>query len=157
MIAKGDAPAADAMPIEAAFDKLLEAGVPRMEAMKTVARERGLSKREVYQKLNEAVTGSRARDGARARGNSRPADIVTRRVLSDGARLAQAEAFFDQLANHLQKLGMHADRGGAHHVHAALAGDGLRFGIEIVDHFHVIGDETDGHHNYVGAAIHLAQ
>jgi DNA-binding phage protein len=27
--------------------------VPRMEAMKTVARERGLSKREVYQKLNE--------------------------------------------------------------------------------------------------------
>jgi 16S rRNA (cytidine1402-2'-O)-methyltransferase len=53
MIGKADAPAADAMPIEAAFDKLLEAGVPRMEAMKTVARERGLSKREVYQKLNE--------------------------------------------------------------------------------------------------------
>ena len=53
MIAKGDATAADAIPIEAAFDKLLEAGVPRMEAMKTVARERGLSKREVYQKLND--------------------------------------------------------------------------------------------------------
>ncbi len=53
MIGKGDAPPADALPIEAAFDKLLEAGVPRMEAMKTVARERGLSKREVYQKLNE--------------------------------------------------------------------------------------------------------
>jgi 16S rRNA (cytidine1402-2'-O)-methyltransferase len=45
--------AADATPIEAAFDKLLEAGVPRMEAMKTVARERGLSKREVYHVLNE--------------------------------------------------------------------------------------------------------
>ena len=43
----------DLTPIEVAFDKLLEAGVPRMEAMKTVARERGLSKREVYQKLNE--------------------------------------------------------------------------------------------------------
>jgi 16S rRNA (cytidine1402-2'-O)-methyltransferase len=53
MISKGDAPPADATPIEAAFDKLLEAGVPRMEAMKTVARERGLSKREVYQKLNQ--------------------------------------------------------------------------------------------------------
>jgi 16S rRNA (cytidine1402-2'-O)-methyltransferase len=52
-IGKGAAPAADATPIEAAFDKLLEAGVPRMEAMKTVARERGLSKREVYQRLNE--------------------------------------------------------------------------------------------------------
>jgi 16S rRNA (cytidine1402-2'-O)-methyltransferase len=53
MIGKGDAPPADALPIEAAFDQLLAAGVPRMEAMKTVARERGLSKREVYQKLNE--------------------------------------------------------------------------------------------------------
>ena len=54
MIGKGDGPAADDLtPIEAAFDKLLEAGVPRMDAMKTVARERGLSKREVYQKLND--------------------------------------------------------------------------------------------------------
>jgi 16S rRNA (cytidine1402-2'-O)-methyltransferase len=53
MIGKGEASAADAIPMEAAFDKLLKAGVPRMEAMKTVARDRGLSKREVYQKLNE--------------------------------------------------------------------------------------------------------
>ncbi len=53
MISKGDAPAADATPIEVVFDKLVEAGVPRMEAMKTVARERGLSKREVYQRLTE--------------------------------------------------------------------------------------------------------
>jgi 16S rRNA (cytidine1402-2'-O)-methyltransferase len=53
MISKGDAPAVDPTPIEEAFDRLIEAGVPRMEAMKTVARERGLSKREVYQRLNE--------------------------------------------------------------------------------------------------------
>jgi 16S rRNA (cytidine1402-2'-O)-methyltransferase len=53
MIGKAEAPAANETPIEAAFDKLLAAGVPRMEAMKTLARERGLSKREVYQKLNE--------------------------------------------------------------------------------------------------------
>jgi hypothetical protein len=53
MIGKSEAPAADAMPIEAAFDQLLEAGVPRMDAIKTVARERGLSKREVYQKLSQ--------------------------------------------------------------------------------------------------------
>jgi 16S rRNA (cytidine1402-2'-O)-methyltransferase len=53
MIGKAEAHQADATPIEAAFDRLLEAGVPRMEAMKTVARERGLSKREVYQRLNE--------------------------------------------------------------------------------------------------------
>jgi 16S rRNA (cytidine1402-2'-O)-methyltransferase len=51
MIGKGDAPPVETMPIEAAFDQLLEAGIPRMEAMKTIARERGLSKREVYQKL----------------------------------------------------------------------------------------------------------
>jgi 16S rRNA (cytidine1402-2'-O)-methyltransferase len=53
MIGKGETLIEDAIPIEAAFDKLLEAGVPRMEAMKSVARERGLSKREVYQRLNE--------------------------------------------------------------------------------------------------------
>ena len=53
MIAKGEAHTAEAIPLEAAFDKLIEAGTPRMEAMKTLARERGLSKREIYQKLNE--------------------------------------------------------------------------------------------------------
>lgn len=53
MIAKGDRPAAEALPVEAAFDQLIEAGMPRMKAMKTIARERGLSKREVYQKLNQ--------------------------------------------------------------------------------------------------------
>jgi 16S rRNA (cytidine1402-2'-O)-methyltransferase len=52
MIGKAEAPAVDETPIEVAFDKLLEAGVPRMDAMKTIARERGLPKREVYQKLN---------------------------------------------------------------------------------------------------------
>jgi 16S rRNA (cytidine1402-2'-O)-methyltransferase len=53
MIGKGETSEAIALPMEAAFDKLIEAGVPRMDAMKQVARERGLSKREVYQKLNE--------------------------------------------------------------------------------------------------------
>jgi 16S rRNA (cytidine1402-2'-O)-methyltransferase len=53
MIGKAETPEVDETPVEEAFDKLLAAGVPRMEAMKTVARERGLSKREVYQKLNE--------------------------------------------------------------------------------------------------------
>jgi 16S rRNA (cytidine1402-2'-O)-methyltransferase len=52
MIGKADAPVPDDTPIEEAFDKLIAAGVERMEAMKTIARERGLSKREVYQKLN---------------------------------------------------------------------------------------------------------
>jgi len=53
MIGKAEALAGDLAPIEVAFDRLLAAGVSRMDAMKTVARERGLSKREVYQKLNQ--------------------------------------------------------------------------------------------------------
>ena len=53
MIAKGDLPATEAIPVEAAFDQLIDSGMPRMEAMKAIARERGLSKREVYQKLNQ--------------------------------------------------------------------------------------------------------
>ncbi|MBV9771797.1 MAG: 16S rRNA (cytidine(1402)-2'-O)-methyltransferase [Bryobacterales bacterium] len=53
MIGKGESASASVLPIEAAFERLLGAGVPRMDAMKTLARERGLSKREIYQKLNE--------------------------------------------------------------------------------------------------------
>lgn len=53
MIAKADAPAENLPPIETAFQQLIEAGVPRMEAMKTLARERGLSKRKIYEQLNE--------------------------------------------------------------------------------------------------------
>ena len=53
MIGKAEIRETDETSIEVAFDKLVEAGVPRMEAMKTVARERGLSKREVYQRLTE--------------------------------------------------------------------------------------------------------
>ena len=67
MIAKGEAPAADAMPIEAAFDQLLAAGVPRMEAMKTVARERGLVEArglpEAQRTLTDAGAGRRAGAG----------------------------------------------------------------------------------------------
>lgn len=53
MISRAAEPAADETPIEEAFDKLVQGGTPRMEAMKIVARERGLSKRQIYQKLNE--------------------------------------------------------------------------------------------------------
>ena len=52
LISKGDAAEIDDTPIDAAVDELIASGVPRMEALKTVARRRGLSKREVYKKLN---------------------------------------------------------------------------------------------------------
>lgn len=48
MIAKASEPAQDLTPPEEAVAMLVSAGIDRMEAMKTVARERGLSKREVY-------------------------------------------------------------------------------------------------------------
>jgi len=53
MVGKGDAPEQDEQPLASAVEELLQAGVPRMEALKTVARRRGLSKREVYKQLNE--------------------------------------------------------------------------------------------------------
>jgi 16S rRNA (cytidine1402-2'-O)-methyltransferase len=53
MIGKGESPQVDDTPIAEAVEKLVESGVPRMEALKTVARQRGLSKGEVYKRFNE--------------------------------------------------------------------------------------------------------
>ena len=51
LIGKADAPAPDDTPIEEAVESLERAGVARMDAIKQVARRRGLSKREVYDQL----------------------------------------------------------------------------------------------------------
>jgi 16S rRNA (cytidine1402-2'-O)-methyltransferase len=48
LIGKATEAAEDDTPIEEAIALLVRAGVSRMDAMKTVARQRGLSKREVY-------------------------------------------------------------------------------------------------------------
>jgi len=53
MIGKGESSVADDTPLEDAVQKLIAAGMPRMDALKTVARQRGLSKREVYKKLQQ--------------------------------------------------------------------------------------------------------
>ena len=53
MVGKGSDAEVDLTPLDAAVEKLIETGVPRMEALKTVARQRGVSKREVYRKLHE--------------------------------------------------------------------------------------------------------
>jgi 16S rRNA (cytidine1402-2'-O)-methyltransferase len=52
LIAKAGEPAHDDTPPEEAVDALVRAGVNRMDAMKTVARQRGLSKRDVYRIVN---------------------------------------------------------------------------------------------------------
>lgn len=48
LIGKATGPAVDDTPIEDAVADLVRAGAPRMDAIKQVARQRGLSKREVY-------------------------------------------------------------------------------------------------------------
>jgi 16S rRNA (cytidine1402-2'-O)-methyltransferase len=53
MVARGESAEVDDTPLDRAVQKLVEAGVPRMEALKTVARQRGLSKRDVYKKLHD--------------------------------------------------------------------------------------------------------
>jgi len=54
LIGKAAAPPPDDTPVEEAVAALVRAGAPRMDAIKQVARRRGLSKREVYGCLLEA-------------------------------------------------------------------------------------------------------
>ena len=51
LVGKSDRPVADDRPVEDAVEELMRLGTPRMDAIKQVARERGLSKREVYDQL----------------------------------------------------------------------------------------------------------
>jgi 16S rRNA (cytidine1402-2'-O)-methyltransferase len=53
MIGKSQTREVDTTPLDAAVEKLVQIGISRMDAIKTVARQRGLSKREVYKRLNE--------------------------------------------------------------------------------------------------------
>jgi 16S rRNA (cytidine1402-2'-O)-methyltransferase len=54
LIGKAVEPPPDDTPVGDAVDALMRAGTPRMDAIKQVARRRGLSKREVYDMLLEA-------------------------------------------------------------------------------------------------------
>ena len=51
LIGKATAPAPDDRPLDEAVEELVSGGLPRMDAIKQVARQRGLSKREVYDQL----------------------------------------------------------------------------------------------------------
>jgi len=52
LISKATEPEPGNVAIDEAIGNLVAAGIPRMDAIKTVARERGLSKREVYRLVN---------------------------------------------------------------------------------------------------------
>jgi len=60
LIGRSLTPPVNDVPVEEMIQALIAAGVERMEAMKTVARERGLSKREVY-KLMSGPAGPKAK------------------------------------------------------------------------------------------------
>jgi 16S rRNA (cytidine1402-2'-O)-methyltransferase len=51
LVGKAEGPPPDDTPIEEAVDALVREGTPRMDAIKQVAKRRGLSKREVYAQL----------------------------------------------------------------------------------------------------------
>jgi 16S rRNA (cytidine1402-2'-O)-methyltransferase len=51
LIGKATAPPPDDRPLDQAVEELVSGGVPRMDAIKQVARRRGLSKRQVYDQL----------------------------------------------------------------------------------------------------------
>jgi len=53
MVGKGSGVEDDATPIEEAVEELMRQGMPRMDAVKAVAKRRGLPKREVYKRFNE--------------------------------------------------------------------------------------------------------
>ena len=53
LVGKAIGPEPDARPVEEAVEELMRQGVPRMDAIKQVARKRGLPKRDVYERLLE--------------------------------------------------------------------------------------------------------
>jgi 16S rRNA (cytidine1402-2'-O)-methyltransferase len=59
LIGKATQPVADDTPIDAAVESCIRGGLSRMEAMKAVARQRGLSKRDVYRRVEIQAKGPR--------------------------------------------------------------------------------------------------
>ena len=57
LVGKGTGVEADDTPLAQAVEECVRAGTPRMEAIKAVARRRGLSKREVYKAAGMHATG----------------------------------------------------------------------------------------------------
>ena len=53
LVGRGERDIADDTPVEEAVERLVREGVARMDAVKAVARQRGLPKREVYRQVSE--------------------------------------------------------------------------------------------------------
>ena len=97
------------------------------------------------------MSGSRAGAPDRCGTAIRAANVLIWPILSDSTRLALAHFLANQLANHAQELRMNTYGCGTNHVQAAFLGDEPGFGVEVVKHLHVIGNESY-RHNYYGYA-----
>ena len=87
---------------------------------------------------------------------SRVEAAVLRANVVVGAHRAQrgtlrgvAHAFLDQLADHGHEPRVRACSGGALHRDAKLVAQFGRFGVQVVEHFDVVGDEADRHDDKV--------
>src|SRR6202000_1094311 len=79
-------------------------------------------------------------------GRSGAAPLAARLV-----RHPSCEPFRYHFSHHGDELGMYADGGTAHRVDSELSAQFGGFGIEIVDHFHMVGEEADGREDQVVA------
>ena len=60
------------------------------------------------------------------------------------SRILGIDALFDQLADHANETRMSANRAGANEIESEFTRFLLSFFVQIVEDFHVVGDEADG-------------
>jgi len=60
LVSKATGPSGGGLPVGEAIEMLVGAGISRMDAIKTIAKERGLSKRDVYRLVN-GIAGPKRR------------------------------------------------------------------------------------------------
>jgi hypothetical protein len=59
--------------------------------------------------------------------------------------LGAVYSFFNKLADHPDEPRMRTDRAGADKVDAEFRSELFGFGVEVVEHFHVVRDKADWH------------
>jgi hypothetical protein len=75
--------------------------------------------------------------------------IMAGSARSKSARSYAIGSFQNQLTDHLHKRWMSSGGRSTNHVQSDLARNSLCLDVQIVDHFHVIGNETDWRNDHV--------
>ncbi len=82
--------------------------------------------------------------------------IVTRPETTDGGTMMRTEhPLFDQLTNHAHEPRMRARCSRSNHLQAKFLAQFACLCVEIVDNFHVVGDEPYRHNNHRLRALHM--